>query len=40
MELTEPVEFSFVLQTIGFILFMVAIGVVAVDKFNPTKGKL
>jgi hypothetical protein len=35
--MSEPVTLTFIFQTIGVILAVTAIGILAVKKFNPTK---
>jgi hypothetical protein len=35
--MSEPVTLTFIFQTIGVILIVTAIGIVAVNKFKPTK---
>jgi hypothetical protein len=35
--MSEPVTLTFIFQTIGVILVITAISIVAVKKFNPTK---
>ena len=35
--MAEPVTLTFIFQTIGVILVVTAIGIILVNKFNPTK---